>query len=68
MKYSGRVGRSASAKAFDPEMIELAVVAHIRHIETNYDKLLSQGYERWEARESVSLQVKDTLEKWRGPI
>jgi hypothetical protein len=34
-KYSGRVGRSAAAKGFDPQTITLAVQAHIRHEYTN---------------------------------
>ncbi|NOX88994.1 MAG: DUF2293 domain-containing protein, partial [Calditrichaeota bacterium] len=39
-KYSGRVGRSAEAKQYSPEAINLAVRAYIRHNETNYDELL----------------------------
>ena len=31
----------------------LAVAAHIRHRETNYDELLSQGYYRGEARARI---------------
>ena len=34
-KYSGQVGRSASAKALDEQAVRLAVIAHIRHAETN---------------------------------
>jgi hypothetical protein len=34
-KYSGRVGRSADAKSLDVIFIVLAVIAHIRHAETN---------------------------------
>jgi hypothetical protein len=30
-KYSGRVGRSATSKEFDPKAITLTVQAHIRH-------------------------------------
>ena len=40
-KYSGRVGRSSAAKSLDEIAVELAVVAHIRHAETNYDSLLA---------------------------
>src|SRR5437667_802499 len=40
LKYSGRVGRSAAAKQLDPETMELAVKAHIRHCHTRYDELL----------------------------
>lgn len=64
-KYSGRVGRSAAAKSFDPEAIRLAVSAHVRHYETNYDDLLAKGWERWAARDEVKHQVADVLNKWR---
>ncbi len=63
-KYSGRVGRSAAAKQFDEKTIHLAVAAHIRHQETDYDKLLIMGYERWEAREQVDLKVKEIMAQW----
>jgi len=65
-KYSGRVGRSASAKAFDEDAIRLAVVAHIRHAETKYDDLLFQGWERWMAREAVKEKVDEVLAAWRS--
>lgn len=42
-KYSGRVGRSAAAKVFDEHAVRLAVVAHVRHVETRYDELLMNG-------------------------
>ena len=41
--YSGRVGRSAAAKALDEQAARLAVGAYIRHAETDYDELLMQG-------------------------
>jgi hypothetical protein len=41
-KYSGRSGRTAAAKAFDPEAIDLAVIAHVRHAHTDYDTLLCE--------------------------
>ncbi|MCI0618621.1 DUF2293 domain-containing protein [bacterium] len=65
LKYSGRVGRSEAAKSFDEDAIQLAVVAHIRHAETDYDELMMQGYERWEARNNVNSLVEQTLEHWR---
>jgi len=34
----GRGGRSAAAKSFDEEAVRLAVIAHIRHRETDYDE------------------------------
>ena len=63
-KYSGRVGRSAAAKALDEEAVRLAVTAHVRHAETNYDDLLLKGIERWEAREEVYPMVTRTLNRW----
>jgi len=65
-KYSGRVGRSAAAKALDEQAIRLAVIAHVRHVETPYDKLLMSGWDRVEARISVEDAVQSVLEKWQG--
>jgi hypothetical protein len=65
-KYSGRVGRSAAAKEFDPQTVALAVQAHIRHEYTNYDDLLMSGWERFEARDAVRSQVEEALNQWRG--
>ncbi len=64
-KYSGRVGRSASAKAFDEEAITLAVTAHVRHVNTNYDTLLAQGYDRFAAREMVRDEITEILASWK---
>jgi len=66
LKYSGRVGRSAGAKGFEEDMITLAVMAHVRHSETNYDSLLAMGWFRGEARSEVRHRVEAILEKWRG--
>jgi len=63
-KYSGRVGRSAAAKALNEEAVRLAVRAHVRHVETEYDSLLSKGIERWEARNRVAGPVDDVLARW----
>ncbi len=57
-KYSDRIGRTAAAKSFDASALDLAVVAHIRHTETDYDRLLAQqGMYRLEARARVGGQV-----------
>jgi hypothetical protein len=64
-KYSGRVGRSAFAKNLDEEAVRLAVIAHIRHSETNYDNLLGSGYPRYEARSEVRARVMDVAERWQ---
>lgn len=68
LKYSGRVGRSAAAKGFDEQAIRLAVIAHIRHTETNYDRLLASGYERREARAEVEGAINRTLTRWEVPL
>lgn len=66
LKYSGRVGRSAAAKALDAEAVYLAVVAHARHRETSYDRLLMSGYDRHDARREVRDQVRVVLARWQG--
>jgi hypothetical protein len=66
LKYSGRIGRSAEAKSFDEETIRLAVIAHIRHSETQYDKLMVKGFVRREARKQVQNRVNEVLRKWEG--
>ena len=63
-KYSGRVGRSAAAKELDEQAVRLAVTAHARHTETNYDELLSSMFERSEARMMVRDAVAEILERW----
>ena len=63
-KYSSRVGRSAAAKQFDPTAIRLAVIAHIRHKYTKYDKLLARYDDRQEARSEVRGQIEDVLYQW----
>jgi len=65
-KYSGRVGRSAAAKALDEQAVRLAVVAHVRHVETRYNRLLMRGWDRLDARASVEDTVRSMLAKWRA--
>lgn len=65
-KYSGRVGRSASAKELDTTAIKLAVVAHIRHHETDYDEILFETGDRPHARSRVKDQVAHILAIWSG--
>jgi hypothetical protein len=66
-KYSGRVGRSAAAKALDEQAVLLAVAAHLRHAQTGYDALLASGVERHEARRRVRDRVEAVLAEWRRP-
>jgi hypothetical protein len=64
-KYSGRVGRSAAARDFDPTAIELAVRAHIRHCHTAYDRLLARGGDRSDARAAVRDAVDQVFARWQ---
>jgi len=64
-KYSGRVGRSAQAKNLDEKSILLAVIAHIRHAETNYDEFLARGLDRSLARDAVKDVIDKVLENWK---
>jgi hypothetical protein len=65
LKYSGRIGRSAAAKAFDPEAIDLAVKAHVRHLHTRYDSLLARGLDRQDARFEINPDIDTVLGRWR---
>jgi hypothetical protein len=65
---SGRVGRTAAARALDAQAVTLAVVAAVRHGDSDYDDLLMAGVERSEARERVRAHVEQVLELWRTPF
>lgn len=65
-KGSGRVGRSAAAKALEEEPLRLAVAAAVRHRHTNYDELLMQGVDRYMARREVAGQIDRVLREWSG--
>jgi hypothetical protein len=62
---SGRVGRSAAGRAVNPDAIQLAVLASIRHRDTRYDELLMYGVDRQTARAQVSDDIARTLDAWR---
>ena len=66
LKYSGRVGRSAAAKSLDETAVRLAVIAHIRHSETEYDRFLASGHDRYAARAEVEDAVYRVLERWEA--
>jgi hypothetical protein len=66
LKHSGRIGRSASARRSDEQAVRLAVIAHIRHAETQYDELLGRGYDREEARMQVAEKVDRVLGRWEN--
>ncbi len=64
IKYSGRIGRTAASKSLAEEAVDLAVVAHIRHVETRYDRLLQRCWDRGEARASIADDVRRIQAKW----
>jgi hypothetical protein len=66
VRGSGRVGCSAAGRALDPEAIELAVAAAVRHENTSYDELLMSGLDREMARARVRNEVARVLQSWRG--
>ena len=50
----------------DKKVVPLAVAAHIRHQETNFDDLLLSGFERWQAREQGHAQVSHMFDEWQS--
>jgi hypothetical protein len=67
VRGSGRVGRSTAGRALEPEALELAVAAAVRHHDTRYDELLMSGLERGQARAQVRADVVRVLDSWRRP-
>lgn len=64
-KRSGRVGRTEAHSL--EHKAKLAVLAHIRHRYTDYDRLLKDGEDRDEARSVVLEEVNEISTKWGGP-
>jgi hypothetical protein len=60
-------GTLGGGKSLNEGAIRLAVIAHIRHAETDYDTLLARGYERGEARAQVEGGVARVLARWEAP-
>jgi hypothetical protein len=44
----------------------LATIAHVRHLHTDYDQLLSDGYDRESARFFVIEETNQVLTNWRA--
>jgi len=65
---SGRVGRSAAGRALDRDAVCLAVVASVRHVDTDYDALLMSGVDRESARAQVDTRVDDIVTAWRDGV
>ncbi len=66
-KHSGRVGRSAAAKTLDPQALRLAVIAHIRHLHTDYDRRIGCHGNRLLARQEIRARLDQVLGSWERP-
>jgi hypothetical protein len=64
LRGSGRVGRSAAGRALDETAITLAVVASVRHEDTDYDSLLMSGVPRDIARDQTRPTIDRILASW----
>ena len=64
LRGSGRVGRSAAGRALDEKAITLAVVASVRHEDTDYDSLLMAGVPREDARDRIRPAIDRVLASW----
>lgn len=64
LRGSGRVGRSAAGRSLDEKAITLAVVASVRHEDTDYDSLLMSGVPRDVARERIKAAIERVLGAW----
>ncbi|TPJ41224.1 DUF2293 domain-containing protein [Mesorhizobium sp. B2-5-13] len=58
---------SVHMKTLPPTIaVWLATIAHIRHMHTDYEKLLAEGYDRDSARFFVIEQTNIVLTRWRA--
>ena len=64
LRGSGRVGRSAAGRSLDEKAMTLAVVASVRHEDTDYDSLLMSGVPRDVARERIKATIDRVLRAW----
>jgi hypothetical protein len=67
-RTSGRPGRRAAERALDRNAVLLAVVASVRHVDTDYDDLLMSGVDRETARARVNKRVEDIVDAWRNGV
>ena len=49
-----------------PISVWLSLVAHIRHVHTDYDELMDDGYDRDAARHFVMDDINAVLERWQA--
>ncbi|HEX4253852.1 MAG TPA: DUF2293 domain-containing protein [Streptosporangiaceae bacterium] len=64
LRGSGRVGRSAAGRSLDEKAITRAVVASVRHEDTDYDDLLMSGVPRDVARDRIRAGIEQVLQAW----
>jgi hypothetical protein len=57
----------AAGRALDEQAVTLAVIASVRHQDTDYDELLMTGVPRAVAREKVRPAVDRVLAAWQHP-
>lgn len=65
-KGKGKVGRTGKLDV--RRKVHLAVRAHIRHCETDYDTLLRNGIAREDARKQVEAKIQEVFKAWRGGL
>ena len=65
-RSSGRVGRTGAGRALDPEAVRMAVVAAVRHEDTDYEHLLMKGVSRSDARGLVRADIERVIRAWES--
>ena len=63
-RSSGRVGRTAAAKELNAEKVRLAVIAHVRHLHTNYDSIIERTHDKRGSRAKIKDNVTAVLQAW----
>lgn len=66
VRGSGRVGRSEAGRSLEESALTAAVIASIRHLHTNYDRLLEDGVPRRVARQQIADKIERVLSSWRS--
>ncbi|NJR13607.1 MAG: DUF2293 domain-containing protein [Phyllobacteriaceae bacterium] len=61
-----RAARSAFLELHPETAVWLAAIAHIRHVHTDYDALLAEGYDHESARHFVIDDINAKLTEWRA--
>lgn len=64
-RRSGRVGRTAAARELDPEKVRLAVIAHVRHLHTDYDGIIARTRDKRASRARIKDGIEAVLQSWQ---